>query len=492
MAALVAMTARLRGCVCITAAIIGSVVMSGIATAHDATEPTAAFAPLEQDKAADSTADATQQDIPSSNGRDVANPAVTLTSFAENGSEDDCSTGLCDSKNDFRQRLGYDRGIFLNLDNDEDSFELKMNLRMQFRNSTFSPMADFWIDNAGVVRPIEDRQNFDTERARLILSGHAFVPEMKFFLQLDGDHDGGHFVDFFDYWWGWQFSDAFELQFGKRKVAAGRNWLLGAFDTRLADRPFSTDFFRPGRSVGVWIVGDPTDNSHYEIAATDGFRTDNLTPFETNNTFAFSGTGWWDPLGSYGSATPVDFESHNDPAMRVGYSWVTSAKGQRGQFLRDTDFVRLSDGTRLTNFGALGPGATVDTFDLALLAMDAGIKYRGWSLNAEYFLRWITDIKADMPLTTSGVFQHGFYVEGGYFVLPRKFEVNAHVANVRGDFGTTTGIAAGFSWYPGKTNNFKLTVDTTFIDGSPVNSTGSDILVGDHGILTRIQMQARF
>lgn len=231
------------------------------------------------------------------------------------------------------------------------------------------------------------------------------MPKLKYFLQLDGDHDGAHFVDFFDYWWAWEFSNAFKIQFGKRKVSAGRNWLLGAFDTRLADRPFSTDFFRPGRSVGVWIQGDPTDSTHYELAATDGYRTDNLRPGDTNNEFSFSGTGWWDAVGEYGPASPVDFEHHCDPALRVGWSWATSVKGSRGSTLNETDFVRLSDGTRLTDIGAIGPLATVQQFDLNFVSLDAGFKHRGWSANAEYFVRWIGDIQADLPVSQAELTQ---------------------------------------------------------------------------------------
>jgi hypothetical protein len=140
----------------------------------------------------------------------------------------------------------------------------------------------------------------------------------------------------------------------------------------------------------------------------------------------------------------------------------------------------------------LAPGATVKKFDVFLLSLDAAFKYRGWSMNAEYFLRWVEDIQADSMIPRHDLFQYGFYVEGGYFVLPKKLEINAQVARVDGEFGATNSVAAGFSWYPRETRNLKFTLDATKIDGSPVNSTGSDILVGDDGVLVRVQMQALF
>lgn len=386
---------------------------------------------------------------------------------------------------------GYDNGIFLKLRKDNDSFELKTNLRSQFRFISFSRDDSSWTDNAGNVRPIENRHTFDIERARLILSGHAFTPKLKYFLQMDGDTDSRHVVAILDGWFAWHFSDLLEVQFGKRKVPGTRNWMLGAFDTRLADRPFSNEFFRPSRTTGVWFVGDPTDATHYEFMVGQGYNTEGLTPSETGDDFAVAGTSWWDVVGSYGPARPCDFEMHDKLAVRIGSSWVNSNEGTPGRQLEEADFLRLTDGTRLTETGALAPGATVESFHVSLFAVDAAFKYRGWSANAEYFWRSVTDLSSNLPVPSVGL-QYGFYVEGGFFVLPRQFEWNSQFAAVNGKFGSTTSFATGFSYYPLKSQNLKLTVDATLIDGSPVNSTGSDILVGDSGVLVRTQLQAIF
>ena len=386
---------------------------------------------------------------------------------------------------------GYDNGIFLKLRKGNDSFELKTNLRSQFRIVTFRRDVESWTDNAGVVRPVQNRQIFELERARLVLSGHAFTPKLRYFVQLDGDTDSRHVVALLDGWFAWRFSDAFEMQFGKRKVPGTRNWMLGAFDTRLADRPFANEFFRPSRTTGIWFVGDPSEKTHYELMIGQGYNTEGLTPSEMGDDFAVAGTSWWDAVGNYGPNRPCDFEIHDELAVRLGSSWVTSQEGTPGRQLEEADFLRLTDGTRLTDPNALAPGATVQSFDVSLLAVDVAFKYRGWSANAEYFWRSVTDLKANLPVPSVGL-QHGFYVEGGFFVLPKQFELNSQFAAVYGKYGSTTSFATGFSYYPRKTQNLKLTIDATMIDGSPVNSTGSDILVGDSGVLIRTQFQALF
>ena len=55
----------------------------------------------------------------------------------------------------------------------------------------------------------------------------------------------------------------------------------------------------------MWFVGDPTDDTHYELMIGQGFNTQGLTPFETGNNFAVGGSGWWDVVGDYGAAGQV-------------------------------------------------------------------------------------------------------------------------------------------------------------------------------------------
>ena len=69
-----------------------------------------------------------------------------------------------------------------------------------------------WTDNAGITRPILNRNAFDIERARLTIRGYAVDPRLTYFLQMDGDTDGFHTVDFFDYWWAWQLTIAFRFR----------------------------------------------------------------------------------------------------------------------------------------------------------------------------------------------------------------------------------------------------------------------------------------
>ena len=389
----------------------------------------------------------------------------------------------------------YDKGFVLArpIAPKKHPYEIKLNGWIQFRHHAFSRNVETWTDNAGVTRDVLDRNALDIERARLVLSGYVQDPRLTYFVQLDGDTDGGHAVDFFDYWWAWKFSDRFELQMGKRKVTASRQWLLGARDTRLVDRPLANDFFRPDRTVGLFGLGRLGDTGRYEVMVGNGYNSSNLPNSASDNRLTFAASTHFEPLGDFGRGI-VDFSGDSELRLQLGHSFIYSpqASSSGGAPLDEADYLRLTDGTRLTDIGALAAGVTVSDFDVYFYGVDAAMKWRGWSLNSEVFFRWIEQIHGDGALPVSDLFQRGFYVEGGKFLIPETLDINARYSQINGLYGDASEYAAGLNWYPLHKTTMKVSFDVTALDGSPLQNTTSDILVGDDGVLFRTQFQAEF
>lgn len=389
----------------------------------------------------------------------------------------------------------YDNGFVIRPVNREtDPFEIKMTGWIQFRHVGFARDVTSWTDNAGTTRPVRNRNNFETERARLAFSGYALSPQLTYFLQLDGDTDGRETVDFFDYWWGYRFSDSFQLQMGKRKVPGSRQWLLGARRTRFVDRPMVNDFFRPDRTVGLFAVGQIGESFHYEAMVGNGVRTSNRSAAEINDKFAFATTAYWDPWGDFGKDLTA-YRCSEDPLLRLGSSFTygpQSGLSAAGTPLGESDFVRLTDGTQLTTAGALAGGVTVNHFDLYLLSVDAAVKWGSWSFNAEAFFRWLEDIAGNGALPTNQLYQRGYYVEGGTFIIPQTFDWNVRYSQINGAYGDAAEYAIGINWFPLDTHRMKISFDVSHIESSPLNHTPIDILVGDDGTLFRTQFQAEF
>lgn len=390
--------------------------------------------------------------------------------------------------------VDYDSGLVLRpFCPERFPFEMKFNGWMQFRHHGFARDVDSWTDSAGITRPIRNRNAFDIERARLIVSGYALDKRLTYFVQMDGNTDSSHMVQFFDYYWAWKFSDRFQIQLGKRKVPAVRQWLMGARRTRLVDRPMAADFFRPDRTVGIFGVGKLGKHGHYQAMVGNGYRTANIPNSGTDDHLTFAITNYFDPLGDFGGQI-VDYGYKDNPLVRFGHSFVFSPQtdDKRGIPLPETRFLRLTDGTPLTQTGALAPGVTVSQFDIYLYSVDMAAKWRGWSIDAEAYFRWIQQIQGDGALPITQLYQHGFFVEGGRFIIRKRLDFNVRYSQISGLSGDASEYAAGFNWYPMETYKMKLSFDVTRLNRSPLNNTSSDILVGESGTLFRTQVQAEF
>lgn len=396
----------------------------------------------------------------------------------------------------FKQRWGvnYNKGFLISpLDEKRDKFQLKVNGWIQFRHNAFTRSEETWTDNAGVTREIRSRNHFDIERARLTFGGYAIDPRLTYFLQLDGDTDGREVVDFFDYWWAWKFSDALRVQLGKRKVAASRRWLMGARDSRFVDRPIATDFFRPDRTTGIWATGKFDDVLFYEANVGNGLRTAARNEAEIDEKLSFAGTFWWDAAGPFGKSI-TDHALSQETLIRIGASAAYSSQvgSSLGNPLRESTFLRLADGTLLSDTGALAPGVTVSKSDVTLAAVDFGWKDNGWSLSAEAYFRWLRDLAGDGPLPQDDIFQQGFFVELGSVIVQDFSDWNVRYSEIRGDFGEGNETAVGINFYPMRNTGVKISFDLSYINDSPLNNTASEVLVGDNGFLFRTQLQAQF
>lgn len=391
--------------------------------------------------------------------------------------------------------MGYDMGIFWEgVTADGDSFSLKINPRIQFRYANFAPTRSTWLDATGATHPITTQNVFEIERGRLVFSGHAFTKEFTYFLQIDGDTDDGDALEIFDAWVGYEFDDSLRVQAGKRKAPGSQQWQASAFNIRFADRSMATDFFRTDRTFGVWVNGALGNSDlHYDVMLGNGVASSSLTPAEVDNNLAAAGTLWWEPLGEFGSDVVV-LDDTEGPRMRLGqnFFWTRpSGSVVPGSGSQELDFVRLSDGTRLDQTGALSPGVTVNAYTVYAYTLDAAWKNARWSINAECYLQWVEDIGGNGPLTRTSFVQDGFLVEGGYFLIPRKLDVNLRQSQVHGFRGTSNEYSIGCDWFF-HGQNAKLTFDTTYCDGSAVNSTRINLLPGDRGMLYRLQFQAQY
>jgi hypothetical protein len=168
-----------------------------------------------------------------------------------------------------------------------------------------------------------------------------------------------------------------------------------------------------------------------------------------------------------------DLEYHEYPVVRLGTSF-TGAREDRfselDQNKPENSAIFNSDGVFFFETGSLAPGVTVQLADYVMWAQDAGFKYRGLALNGQYFLRWLSDFRADGPLPLSETFDHGFEASLGYFICPQTFELYGRTSAVFGEFRNSSEYAVGFNWHPWHNRGFRLIGEANRVHDSPTSS----------------------
>src|SRR5678816_4546459 len=109
-------------------------------------------------------------------------------------------------------------------------------------------------------------------------------------------------------------------------------------------------------------------------------------------------TGEFGPWGGFG-----DFEGHETLATRVGLHYTHSLEekqSQPGTEAIENSQIRLTDGSVIFTPDLFGPGITVNEVDYRMMSVDSGVKYKGMSLEGEFYWRWLSNFTGS---NTSGI-----------------------------------------------------------------------------------------
>lgn len=396
-------------------------------------------------------------------------------------------------------RVGYDHGFIIastrkeHLDVGSLPFQMKVNGWGQLRHTI--------LDSTG---PGRDINQFQLKRGRLIFSGSAFTPDFAYFIQFDGRSSSGDNLRLLDFFLTYDLGHhslglkegTIGFMTGKYKMPFTRSRYMSSQNFEFTDRSVASTFFDVNRSL-AWGLFGKNDRFrvplNWELAIFNGLVTGGAETGSSGNldhNFAYSARLFTNISGEWGNGELADFEWHDRLATRVGTAFASSTIDRSGA----TEFasVRVVDsGVQLET---LLP-STVNQYDVSLYAIDASAKYRGWSTTMEYYFR---NLSGFGDPTVSNLFDHGFWLQIGKFIVPSRFQLLARWSRVVGDSGTlgvtnqsAEEISGGFAWYF-RGQHAKFVGDLTFLDGAPINSSSLDIVPGERGMLFRTQIQFSF
>jgi cell division protein FtsB len=241
------------------------------------------------------------------------------------------------------------------------------------------------------------------------------------------------------------------------------------------DRVLADEFFRPYFSQGVfakgnllrkleyrWMIGN--NNSNLDVPAV---KLDRQLSAGAALTWLPT-TGEFGPRGAFG-----DYEEHQKLATRFNLAYTYSPEDRQAPIgsLPGNTTLRLTDSLNVFDTGAFANGVTVERVHYQMVSAAAGMKYHGFWLQGEGYVRKLDNFVADGKLPVGVVRDSGFYVQFADMIVPKRFELYGTASYIFGPYGHPWEYIVGNNYYPWNTRNIRLNSQLIYVSHSPVSST---------------------
>jgi hypothetical protein len=377
-------------------------------------------------------------------------------------------------------------------------FLLKFNINTQLRYLNTQNSEESFTDHLGVAHEVHTRNDITVNRAMFILGGYIFDQRLRYSFTVWTSAGAASIIVASNI--GWTFNKAFSIMAGYTGVPGSRS-LVNTFPFFTGmDRSMADNFFRPGFTQGAWLSGEPINGLNYLLFVGNGLNTLNISASKIDTHLLLSGSTWWEPLGPFaepGKSRNMydDYFASDKVRVRFGTAFTRSREDRFSnldQSSPENTSLYNSDGVLFFSTGALAPGVTIDQATYRMWSADAGVKWNGLALNAQYFMRWLGDFDADGPLPFGSTFDHGAEVSGSYFIDPKKVMPYARASWVRGEFGNSHEIGGGVKWFFLPTERIWLNAELFNVNRAPYTGAFTPYTAGMTGWVPMIQTVLAF
>lgn len=353
-----------------------------------------------------------------------------------------------------------------------------------FRYVNQLPPNQTFVDHLGRTRDVKSRNDLNWHRTMVWLTGFFYVPNFQYNITL------------------WSLPTTQQtLLFGNLQYVFAKALVLGCGITpnltarsmtgswpfwAASDRQMSEEFFRGGFSSGVFLGGEPLPGLRYMLSLNTNLSQLGVTASNDTRAMAYSATVYWMPTtGEFGPRGGLgDLEVHEKVATRFGASAARSRESRYSQLDQPPNAtqIRMSDGVFPFEADAIANGVTVQTLTYQEAAFDAGLKYKGFSFQSEYYIRWLKDFDATGPLPLDSIFDHGFQVQAMQMVYPKLVALYFTGGYVFDQFKRHPWeISFGSNVYPSGTRSWRLNLHVIRVEKSPTGSNFGFYTAGQSG-----------
>jgi hypothetical protein len=371
-----------------------------------------------------------------------------------------------------------------------DLGELDFGLTTYVRYLNQMDLEETYTDSFGRTSTIDRREEIQLNKVSLNFKGWMFDEAFRYLLFIwtanatQGQSAQVAVAGFLSY----NFNEHFTLAGGVGALPSTRstmytypNWL------RVDNRTVADEFFRGSYTNGIWAQGEIANNLYYRAMVGQNLSILGVDAGQLSSGLnTYSGSLWWMPTtGEYGPAMGWgDFEEHRNLATLFGASYTRSredAESQPNVNAFENSQLKLSDGTRLFQPNAFNTGGQILEATTQMFSMNAGMKYRGWSFDAEYYRRRIDHFSSTGIIPVDELNDSGFQVQASVMAIPQTLQVYASGSKIFGEYGDPYDGALGMNWFPFKRREVRANLQGLYLNRSPVGYLSVPFALGGTG-----------
>jgi len=367
-----------------------------------------------------------------------------------------------------------------------------------------------YTDAFGNTKSVQERQDVQLLKLQIKFLGWMLNPKLRYFLYAwtsnANQGQGAQVVLAGNLQY--TFNKYFTLGGGIRSLPGTRS-VEGNFPfwMNVDSRHIADEFMRPSYTSGVWATGNLTDRLKYQAMLGNNMSTLGVPASRLDNGFnTLSSALIWFPTGDFEKGFSGqgwgDFEHHDKFSTRLAIHFSRSDENKESQpnseQFENTQ-LRLSDGTVIFTPDLFGPGVTITDARYRMTTIDGGFKYRGFSLEGEYFWRWLDNFKfldavspETLGLVPSRLFDHAFQIQGSAMVVPKTLQAYAGFSKVFGQYGQPRDFRFGTNFFPFKNKVVRWNNEGLYLYNSPVGYTSVPYPVGGRGWVFHSSMELAF
>jgi len=263
-------------------------------------------------------------------------------------------------------------------------------------------------------------------------------------------------------------------------------------------RMIADEFFRGSYTNGVWVKGDLFQKLKYNVMLATNMSILGVSASQLDNkmdTQSYALT-WLPTTGEFGLyGTFGDYDFHEKAATRIGLHFSHSLEDKQSQpntnGIENTQ-IRLTDGSVVFTPDLFGPGIAVQTVDYKMASLDAGFKYKGVSVEAEYYRRWLSDFTGTNTQSIADVSDNGYQLQTSAMAIKDYLQVYVSGSQIFGRYGDASEFRVGQNWYFTGQRGLRFNTEFIHVNHSPVGYTAYPMPVGGNGPIFHVNLEMNF